>query len=228
MAERILVVDDEKDLLDLVAYHLTNAGYNVTTAADGETALEKARERPPDLILLDILLPDLPGLDVCRILKSGERTRSVPIIFLTAKNEEIDRVVGFELGADDYVSKPFSPRELVLRVRALLKRRKGEGETRPPLVAGNLRVDRDRHEATLEGKPIELTATEFRLLAHLMDNGGRALSRDHLLDSVWGTDAFVTDRTIDTHVKRLRAKLGASGDRVETVRGVGYRFRSGE
>jgi DNA-binding response OmpR family regulator len=227
MADRILVVDDEKDLLDLVVYHLTNAGYSVSTAATGEQALEKALERPPELIVLDILLPDVPGLDVCRILKSSERTKSVPVIFLTAKNDEIDRVVGFELGADDYVAKPFSPRELVLRVRALLKRRRGEGGIRPALVAGELVVDRDRHEVTLEGKPIELTATEFRLLAHLMDNSGRALSRDQLLDSVWGTDAFVTDRTIDTHVKRLRAKLGNTGDRVETVRGVGYRFRSG-
>jgi DNA-binding response OmpR family regulator len=227
MAERILVVDDERDLLELVAYHLTNAGYKVVTAATGGEALERAREKPPELIVLDILLPDLPGLEVCRILKSGERTRGIPVIFLTAKNEEIDRVVGFELGADDYVSKPFSPRELVLRVRALLKRRRGEEGGRPPLVAGELRLDRDRHEVTIGGRPIDLTATEFKLLAHLMDNPGRALTRDQLLDSVWGTEAFVTDRTIDTHVKRLRAKLNAMGDRVETVRGIGYRFRDG-
>lgn len=227
MAERILVVDDEKDLLELVAYHLTNAGYKVVTAATGEDALERARGKPPDLIVLDILLPDMPGLEVCRVLKSGERTRAIPVIFLTAKNEEIDRVVGFELGADDYVSKPFSPRELVLRVRALLKRRRGEEGVRPPLVAGELRLDRDRHEVTIGGKSVDLTATEFKLLAHLMDHPGRALTRDQLLDSVWGSEAFVTDRTIDTHVKRLRAKLDAMGERVETVRGIGYRFRDG-
>lgn len=225
MPERILVVDDEKDLLDLVAYHLTHVGYQVTMAGTGEQALDRARERTPDLIILDILLPDLGGLEVCRILKGEERTKNVPVIFLTAKGEEIDRVVGFELGADDYVAKPFSPRELVLRVRALLKRRKGDVDVRPALAAGDLRVDRDRHEVTIGKRPIDLTATEFRLLAHLMENAGRALSRDALLDSVWGTDAFVTDRTIDTHVKRLRAKLGRTGTQVETVRGIGYRFR---
>jgi two-component system phosphate regulon response regulator PhoB len=225
MSERILVVDDERDLLDLVVYHLTHAGHKVTTASNGEQALERARERTPDLIILDILLPDIGGLEVCRILKAEERTKNVPVIFLTAKGEEIDRVVGFELGADDYVAKPFSPRELVLRVRALLKRRRGDDDIRPPLAAGDLRLDRDRHEVTIGRKPIELTATEFRLLAYLMENTGRALSRDALLDSVWGTEAFVTDRTIDTHVKRLRAKLGKTGDMVETVRGVGYRFR---
>jgi two-component system phosphate regulon response regulator PhoB len=225
MSERILVVDDERDLLDLVVYHLTHAGHKVVTAMSGEQALERVRERTPDLVILDILLPDIGGLEVCRILKGEERTKNVPVIFLTAKGEEIDRVVGFELGADDYVAKPFSPRELVLRVRALLKRRRGDDDIRPPLSAGDLRLDRDRHEVTIGKKPIELTATEFKLLAHLMENTGRALTRDSLLDSVWGTEAFVTDRTIDTHVKRLRAKLGKTGDKVETVRGVGYRFR---
>jgi two-component system phosphate regulon response regulator PhoB len=225
MSERILVVDDEKDLLELVQYHLTHAGFRVATAATGEQALERAREKSPDLVLLDILLPDIGGLEVCRILKSDERTKNVPVIFLTAKGEEIDRVVGFELGADDYVTKPFSPRELVLRVRALFKRRRGDSDLRPPLTSGDLRLDRDRHEVTIGKKPVDLTATEFKLLAHLMENAGRALSRDSLLDSVWGTEAFVTDRTIDTHVKRLRAKLGKMGEKVETVRGVGYRFR---
>jgi phosphate regulon transcriptional regulator PhoB len=225
MSERILVVDDEKDLLELVQYHLTHAGFRVATAATGEQALERAREKSPDLVLLDILLPDIGGLEVCRMLKSDERTKNVPVIFLTAKGEEIDRVVGFELGADDYVTKPFSPRELVLRVRALFKRRRGDADLRPPLTAGDLRLDRDRHEVTIGKKPVDLTATEFKLLAHLMENAGRALSRDSLLDSVWGTEAFVTDRTIDTHVKRLRAKLGKTGEKVETVRGVGYRFR---
>lgn len=225
MPERILVVDDEKDLLELVAFNLSNAGYKVVTATTGEEALERAREKQPDLIVLDILLPDLPGLEVCRILKSEEKTRGIPVVFLTAKGEEIDRVVGFELGADDYVTKPFSPRELVLRVKALLKRRKGDAEGRPALVAGDLRLDRERHEVTVQKKTVDLTATEFKLLAHLMEYPGRALTRDQLLDSVWGMDAFVTDRTIDTHVKRLRAKLGQVGERVETVRGVGYRFR---
>lgn len=225
MAERVLVVDDEKDLLELVAFNLTNAGFRVVTAATGAEALQQAREKLPDLIVLDILLPDLPGLEVCRILKSEAKTRTIPIVFLTAKGEEIDRVVGFELGADDYVTKPFSPRELILRVKALLKRRKGIPEGRPPLVAGELRLDRDRHEVTMKTRAVDLTATEFKLLAHLMEYPGRAMTRDHLLDSVWGTEAFVTDRTIDTHVKRLRAKLGEAGERVETVRGVGYRFR---
>lgn len=225
MSEKILVVDDEKDLLELVAFNLSNAGYRVMTAANGEQALERAREKTPDLIVLDILLPDLPGLEVCRILKSEDKTRGIPIVFLTAKGEEIDRVVGFELGADDYVTKPFSPRELVLRVKALLKRRRGDGEPRQALVAGDLRLDRERHEVTIGKKAVDLTATEFKLLAHLMEYPGRAMTRDQLLDSVWGMDAFVTDRTIDTHVKRLRAKLGRLGERVETVRGVGYRFR---
>lgn len=225
MSERILVVDDEKDITELVAWHLNHAGYDVIVARNGEEALDRAREATPDLVILDIMMPDLPGLEVCRMLKSDERTRNVPVIFLTARGEEIDRVVGFELGADDYVTKPFSPRELVLRVRALLKRRRGDADLKPALVAGDLRVDRDRHEVTLGKNPVDLTATEFKLLAHLMENAGRAMTRDGLLDSVWGNDAFVTDRTIDTHIKRLRAKLGRVGERVETVRGVGYRFR---
>lgn len=219
---RVLIIEDEATYRETLGYLLRKEGFDVVEAADGTIGLAEFERGGADIVLLDLMMPGLPGTEVCRRLRARS---SVPVIMVTARDDEIDKVVGLELGADDYVTKPFSPRELVLRVKALLKRRRGDGEPRQALVAGDLRLDRERHEVTIGKKAVDLTATEFKLLAHLMEYPGRAMTRDQLLDSVWGMDAFVTDRTIDTHVKRLRAKLGKLGERVETVRGVGYRFR---
>lgn len=228
MSETILIVDDEEDLLEMVEFNLEKAGFRTLVAERGEQALAIAREEKPDLILLDLMLPDIQGTEVCRILKSDERTREIPIIMVTAKGEEIDRVVGFELGADDYVVKPFSPRELTLRVRALLKRSSRgaveEEQATPTLEFGEIRVDQARHRVWVQGEEVQLTALEFRLLSTFVRRRGRVQSRERLLDDVWGIDVGVTTRTVDTHVKRLREKLGAAGRYVETVRGVGYRF----
>ena len=228
MGDRILVVDDEQDLVDLVAFNLQGAGFDVLTAHSGRDALEVARAHLPDLILLDLMLPDIQGTEVCRTLKADEATKGIPIIMVTARGEEIDRVVGFELGADDYVVKPFSPRELVLRVRARLKRSSDqpmpdESDTQI-LHFGDLRVDEDRHRVWVADEEIQLTALEFRLLTTFLRRRGRVQRRERLLDDVWGIDVEVTTRTVDTHVKRLREKLLGAGRYIETVRGVGYRF----
>jgi len=219
---RILVIDDEPDLVDLVVHHLHANGHETVFAGTGRGGIERAREQP-DLIILDLMLPDMDGTEVLRVLKADDRTRQIPVIFLSARTEEVDRVVGFELGAEDYVGKPFSPRELMLRVRALLRRR-GDGEETGALRAGGLAVDLTSHRVEVDGEAVELTATEFRLLAHLMRKPGRVLERDRLLDAVWGQEVYVTPRTVDTHVQRLRQKLGSAGRLIETVRGVGYRF----
>jgi len=226
VTDRILVVDDEPDILDVVAYNLEQAGYRVSTARDGRTAIAEAERSKPDLVVLDIMLPDLSGMEVCRALRRAEKTRSVPILMLTARSEEVDRVVGFEVGADDYVTKPFSPRELVLRVRAILRRRAstGEEQTESVFEHGCLTLDVARHQVEVEGQVVDLTSIEFKLLHDLMSRRGRVQSRDALLDRVWGYAAGVETRTVDTHVKRLREKLGPAGAYVETVRGVGYRF----
>jgi two-component system phosphate regulon response regulator PhoB len=224
MAERILVVDDEPDLLELVRVNLRQAGYEVVTAETGREALESLRRSRPELMLLDLMLPDLSGTEVCRQVRSDPELAWLPIIMLTAKADEVDRVVGLELGADDYVTKPFSPRELVLRVRAVLRRRAPEETGELSLQHGNLRIDPQRHRCFVEGEEVQLTAKEFELLRSLMERPGRVQTRDQLLDDVWGTDIAVTRRTIDTHLKRLREKLGPAGDLIETVRGVGYRF----
>lgn len=225
MGERILVVDDEPDLLELVRFNLSQAGYAVETAATGKEAVERIRRAPPDLVVLDLMLPDLPGTDVCREIRSDPRLAELPVVMLTARSEEVDRVVGFELGADDYVPKPFSPRELVLRVKAVLRRRQAPEQARARILEhGCLRIDPDRHRCFVEGLEVPLTAKEFGLLATLMGRPGRVLTRERLLDEVWGADITVTSRTIDTHLKRLREKLGPGGDLIETVRGVGYRF----
>jgi two-component system phosphate regulon response regulator PhoB len=223
---KILIIDDEPDIVDLVSHHLRGAGLDPVAALTGQDGLRRARERP-DLIILDLMLPDIEGTEVLRALKADERTRAIPVLFLSARSGEVDRVVGFELGGEDYVGKPFSPRELVLRVRALLRRRvEGDGEV--PLRVGNLVLDPAAHRVEVDGTVVELTATEFRLLYYLMRRAGRVLERDHLLDAVWGHDVHVTPRTVDTHVQRLRQKLGPAGDLVETVRGVGYRFRQAD
>jgi two-component system phosphate regulon response regulator PhoB len=219
---RILVIDDEPDLVDLVVHHLRASGHETVFAGTGRGGIERAREQP-DLIILDLMLPDMDGTEVLRVLKADDRTRAIPVVFLSARTEEVDRVVGFELGAEDYVGKPFSPRELMLRVRALLRRR-GDGEDTGALRASGLAVDLASHRVEVDGETVELTATEFRLLAHLMRKPGRVLERDRLLDAVWGQEVYVTPRTVDTHVQRLRQKLGSAGRLIETVRGVGYRF----
>ncbi len=223
--DRILVVDDEADILNLLDYTLTRAGFEVEKASDGPEALGKAVSRAPALIVLDIMLPDMEGTEVLRRLKEGGSTRHIPVIMLTAKGDEIDKIVGLELGAEDYITKPFSPREFILRVKAVLKRAGGgvvdEGDA---ISHGEIRLDAARHRVNVGGAAITLSTKEFRLLERLMRSGGRVLSRDGLLDSVWGEDCYVTPRTVDTHIRRLRAKLGAAGRYIETVRGVGYRF----
>jgi phosphate regulon transcriptional regulator PhoB len=224
MAETILIVDDEPDVLDLLVYNLQKAGFKVNSARDGVTALRKARDETPALIILDLMLPQLDGTEVCRQLKADSKTAPIPIIMLTAKAEEVDRVVGLELGADDYVTKPFSPREIVLRVKTILRRASGKMGPVEVLKFGNLVVDIPKHEVVCSGRIVELTATEFKLLAMLMERRGRVQSRDRLLTDVWGYEGDVDTRTVDTHMRRLREKLGKAADYIETVRGVGYRF----
>ena len=224
MAQRILVIDDEPDLVELVRVNLDRAGFQVDTAFCGREALDKLRGSPPDLVVLDLMLPDLSGNEVCREIRSDPELKRLPVIMLTAKAEEVDRVVGFELGADDYVTKPFSPRELVLRVKAILRRRQPQTAASEVLERGALRVDPERHRCFVDDEEIELTAKEFDLLHRLMARPGRVLTREQLLDQVWGSDIAVTLRTIDTHLKRLREKLGPASSLIETVRGVGYRF----
>ncbi len=223
MSERILIADDEPDVLALIRSNLKSAGFSVVTAEDGPGALAKARTHLPALILLDLMLPGMPGLEVCRVLKSESATARIPIVMVTAKAEEVDRIVGLELGADDYITKPFSPRELVLRVKSILRRVAGPEETED-LQIGDLRLSRERHEAAVKGRVIELTAIEFKLLALLMERRGRVQSRDTLLNEVWGYESVIDTRTVDTHVKRLREKLGKAADCIETVRGFGYRI----
>jgi two-component system phosphate regulon response regulator PhoB len=224
MAKTILIVDDEQDVLDLLAYNLQKAGYRTIAARDGVVALQKARAELPSLIVLDLMLPELEGTEVCRQLKADAKTAHIPVIMLTAKAEEVDRVVGLELGADDYVTKPFSPRELVLRVRKILDRVRGVGKPSEVLKAGDLLVDTGKHEVTVKGRRVELTATEFKLLAVLMERPGRVQTRERLLQDVWDYAADTDTRTVDTHVRRLREKLGKASDQIETVRGVGYRL----
>jgi DNA-binding response OmpR family regulator len=225
MPERILIVEDEVDVADLVAHHLKNAGFSVETVHNGRTALNLIKSQPPTLVVLDLMLPEVSGLDLCRIIKSDARTKKIPIIMLSAKTDEIDRVLGFELGADDYVVKPFSPREFVLRIRAVLRR--GSQDDKADLLrAGDLVLDRSRHEVKAAERVIDCTATEFKLLTILMERQGRVQDRDRLLSDVWGYDSMIDTRTVDTHMRRLRDKLGAHGRCIETVRGFGYRLVS--
>jgi two-component system, OmpR family, phosphate regulon response regulator PhoB len=226
---RVLVIEDETDLRDLLSYNLKSAGYDVVVATDGAAGLALARAERPDLVLLDIMLPDQSGLDVCRTLKGHAETRDILVMMVTAKGEEIDRVVGFELGADDYVVKPFSTRELLLRVQAILRRRQSGGAAPAPnedtaVRFGRLVMDRDAHRAFVDGAEVQLTALEFKLLGTLYERRDRVQTRGSLLEDVWGASSDMATRTVDTHVKRLREKLGSAGDYIETVRGVGYRF----
>lgn len=223
---RILVVEDEKDLQEVLAYNLRQAGHTAIVVGGGKDALAAVTEHRPDLLLLDLMLPDVSGVEICRRLKGDPTTRDLPIVMVTARGDEVDRVVGFELGADDYVVKPYSLRELLLRVDAVL-RRKTPGPAlgeHGVMVFAKLRVDRDAHRVWVDEEEVTLTALELRLLSTLLERRGRVQSRPALLDDVWGMSGEVTTRTVDTHVKRLREKLGSAGPYIETVRGVGYRF----
>ncbi|MBW1884743.1 MAG: response regulator transcription factor [Deltaproteobacteria bacterium] len=224
MTKQILVVDDEADLLELVRVNLVQAGYSVDLASNGSEALDRLRRSKPDLVILDLMLPDTSGTEICRQIRADPNLAETPVIMLTALSQELDRVVGFELGADDYVTKPFSPRELVLRVKAVLRRRDRSEPAEQVLRHDNLTLDMARRRCFLNDELIELTAKEFGLLETLMKRSGHVFTRERLLDLVWGSDVAVTLRTIDTHVKRLREKLGEAGDLIDTVRGVGYRF----
>jgi two-component system alkaline phosphatase synthesis response regulator PhoP len=224
--KRILVADDEEDILELVAYNLTRDGYRVECVMTGEQALKQARADVPDLIVLDLMLPGVGGLDVCKILKNDPKTSSIPVVMLTAKGEEADIVAGLELGADDYVTKPFSPRVLVARIRAVLRRRELQPlDENASIKVGDLVIHPGRHEVMVPGGPVELTFTEFRILHLLARRPGWVFTRYQIVDGVQGADAIVTDRSVDVHIVSLRRKLGVLGDYIETVRGVGYRFK---
>jgi len=227
MTARILIVDDEQELVQNLSYRLETEGFVVNGAYDASTGLRYAAATPaPDLIVLDLMLPDMSGTDVCRRLREDQKTRDIPVLMLTARADEYDRVVGFESGADDYVVKPFSTRELVLRIRALLRRNARVQQAEEVLEFGCLKLDTGAHRVEVDGIEAEVTALEFRLLRTLIDRKGRVQSRDQLLRDVWEYEGSVTTRTVDTHVKRLREKLTNAGAYIETVRGVGYRFKS--
>ena len=221
---RILVVEDEKDLADLLVYNLRQGGHQTEISSTGAGALAKATAFRPDLVLLDLMLPESSGLEVIRMLRSAPHQNRTAVMMLTAKGAEADRVQGFEVGADDYVVKPFSVREVLLRVEAILRRLLDVPKDDAPLVAGAIRVDPARHEVTVKGEPVLLTPLEFRLLNILLERPGRIQTREALLSDVWGIQAEIETRTVDTHIKRLRHKLGSAGDLIETIRGVGYRL----
>jgi len=223
---RITLVEDDPDIAEVLRYNLVKEGFQVDVFGRGDSALAGIRSLPPDLVLLDLMLPGLDGLEICRMLKREARTAAIPLVMLTAKGEETDRIVGLELGADDYIPKPFSTREVVLRIKAILRRQKGDGGgTGEMLEAGRLRLFPADHRVEIDGREVPLTATEFRLLHFLMARVGRVQNRGQLLTDVWSYTEGVDSRTVDTHVRRLRRKLGPEADRIETVVGVGYRFR---
>jgi two-component system phosphate regulon response regulator PhoB len=223
--EKILAVDDDPDILKLLQYNLEKEGFSVITAANGQDALRLVRSQPPQAIILDLMLPEVDGLEVCRQIRRDEALSRIPILMLTAKGEEVDRVVGFELGADDYITKPFSPRELVLRVKAILKRSSPREEPAKRISLGDLLIDLDRHQVWIGGQEVQLTFIEFGLLSALVGRRGRVQTRDRLLADVWNYEPDIDSRTVDTHIRRLRSKLGKWGEAIETVRGLGYRFR---
>jgi two-component system phosphate regulon response regulator PhoB len=224
MSEKILIVEDEVDVAELLAHHLKKAGFVVEMATNGRTALTFIRDQPPTLVVLDLMLPEMSGLDLCRAIRSDPRTKEMAIVMLSARTEEIDRVLGFELGADDYVVKPFSPREFVLRIQAILRRRAAAPNDHDCLRVGEILLDRSRHEVKAANRVVECTATDFKLLRLLMEREGRVQGRDRLLSDVWGYDSIIDTRTVDTHMRRLRDKLGNCGRYIETVRGFGYRL----
>lgn len=229
MAQSILIIEDDPDIAQLVSYQLRQAKYMTEVVGDGEKGLKAVERSLPALIILDLMLPGKDGIEVCRILKSNPKTRRIPVLMVTARGEEADRITGFETGADDYLPKPFSPRELVLRVQAIFKRIKSGAEPskteQAVITIDGLTVDPVRHEVVFNGAVVPLTMLEFRLLYYLMERKGLVANRDILLDQVWGYDPALTTRTVDTHVKRLRQKLGPAGEPLETIRGLGYRWR---
>lgn len=223
--KKILVVDDEPDVTDLVAYNLRAKGFHVETLNDATASISSARNFRPDLIILDIMMPDLSGVQICRILRADSQLKSVPIVFLTARAEQQDRIEGFESGGDDYIAKPFSPKELTLRVESILRRTAASGGAVPSqLQIGRILLNSETHRVTVCERPVELTATEFKLLRLLMERQGRVQTREHLLLNVWNYSTEIETRTVDTHVRRLREKLGTEAGWVETIRGVGYRI----
>ena len=226
-SKHVLVVDDETDIVDLVSYNLKKDGFFVDSASDGETALAKIKNGKYDLLVLDLMLPGVQGLEICRILRNDPKTARMPIIMLTAKGEEVDRILGLEMGADDYMTKPFSPRELIARVKAVLRRSAEQPIGTKMLKIGDLEIDVERYAVTIRGKPIKLSATEFKLLLYLAERKGRVFSRDQLLDAVWRDEAFVEPRTVDVHIRRLRSNIEedpANPLYVKTLRGIGYFF----
>lgn len=220
----ILIIEDERDLAELVAFNLEKEGYRPLITPDGQSGLEAVRNNSPDLILLDLMLPGMSGIETCKILKGSEKTAKIPIVMLTAKGEEIDRVVGFEVGADDYVIKPFSPRELLLRIKAVLRRAGSNESVSRTIKVGPISIDTDRHIVSVEDSQVVLTTTEFKLLFNLAERLGRVQSRDRLLKDVWGINHMGDTRTVDTHITRLRTKLGESGEMIKTIRGFGYKM----
>jgi len=227
--ERVLVVDDEPDIVALVAYHLVKAGYRVSKATSGSDAIAQARGERPSLVVLDLMLPGMSGFDVLEQLRNDDETRDVAVLMLTARKDEPDRIRGLSLGADDYLTKPFSPHELVLRVGAILRRlRAGSEKSDEALRIGTLLIDRAAHKVSVEGRNIELTATEYKLLLTLAERRGRVQERTLLLETVWDAAPDIQTRTVDMHVQRLRTKLGSAGDLIETVRGFGYRLRAAQ
>jgi phosphate regulon transcriptional regulator PhoB len=223
--KKILVVDDEPDLVELIAYNLKKEGFDVSSAADGEKALHMIRERGYDLVILDLMLPGIQGMELCRILRNDPKTEGLPIIMVTAKGEEIDRVLGLEIGADDYIAKPFSPRELVARVKAVLRRTTQKQPGGKVMRIGDLAIDRETYSVSKGTKPLELSATEFRLLLYLVERKGKVFSRGQLLDAIWKDEAFVEPRTVDVHIRRLRTQIEddpANPKYIKTKRGIGY------
>ena len=226
MTSKVFIVEDEPDLRDTLTYNFENEGFTVKSFSNGESFLESLSKNKPNLVILDLMLPGISGLDVCRELRSDDNFNDIAVVMLTAKSEEIDRIVGFELGADDYVTKPFSVRELILRVKVLLKKRLENSTNEQILAFGPITMNLDAHDVVVDGENITLTALEFKLLKHLLNRKGRVQTRDQLLGDVWGYSSEVTTRTVDTHIKRLREKLGKPGDLIQTIRGVGYRFNN--
>lgn len=227
MDAKILIVEDERDIVELLRYNLQEADYEVDVVRNGADALQRAVDNPPDLILLDLMLPEVDGLIVCRLLKNDPRTKNIPIVMLTAKTDEQDRVTGLELGADDYITKPFSTKEVVLRINAVLRRLRASSESdeENQIQTHGVTIDLDKHQVLSEDEAIDLTATEFKLITLFARSPGRVFTRDILMDVIWGQEYYGIDRTVDTHVSRLRRKLGDLGKQIETVYGVGYRLK---
>jgi phosphate regulon transcriptional regulator PhoB len=227
--KKILVADDEKDIVELVAYNLQNEGFSVIKVFDGRSAWETTKSQRPDLVMLDLMMPEIPGMDVCRMIRSNKETAEIPVIMLTAKTGQIDKIIGLEMGADDYITKPFHVRELIARVKSVLRRaeRRPDHDSMESFTFAGLHVDLRSYTATVEGKPVELSSTEFRLLHFLISHPGRVYSRDQLLDGIWGDEAFVEPRTVDVHISRVRSVIEKDKENphyILTVRGIGYKF----